>query len=76
MHEDVKKKIIDFFKSKEKVKTKFYMSDIHDAVPEVTKKDLKKIISEMIEEKTLMYFSTGSTTMFQMCVDDVDSKIK
>jgi hypothetical protein len=76
MSEDVKKKILDFFKSKEKVKTKFYINDIHDAVPEVTKKELKKIVNEMIEEKTLMYFSTGSTTMFQLAVDDVDSKIK
>jgi hypothetical protein len=76
MHEDVKQKIIDFFKSKEKVKTKFYMNDIHAAVPEVSKKDLKKIINEMIEEKTLMYFSTGSTTMFQIAEADVDSKIK
>ncbi len=76
MHEDVKQKILDFFKSKEKVKTKFYMSDLHDAVEGVSKKDLKKIVNEMIEEGTLMYFSTGSTTMIQLAQEDVDSKIK
>ena len=76
MSDDVKRIILDFFKSKEKVKTKFYMSDIHDAVEGVTKKDLKKIVNEMITEGTLMYYSTGSTTMIQLAQADVDAKLK
>jgi hypothetical protein len=76
MSDDVKRIILDFFKSKEKVKTKFYMSDIHDAVEGVSKKDLKKIVNEMITEGTLMYYSTGSTTMIQLAQADVDAKLK
>ena len=76
MSDDVKQKILDFFKSKEKIKTKFYMSDIHDAVEGVSKKDLKKIVNEMITEGTLMYYSTGSTTMIQLAQADVDAKLK
>jgi hypothetical protein len=30
----------------------------------------------MISEGTLMYYSTGSTTMIQLAEADVDSKIK
>jgi hypothetical protein len=76
MSDDVKRIILDFFKSKEKVKTKFYMSDIHDAVEGVSKKDLKKIVNEMITEGILMYYSTGSTTMIQLAQADVDAKLK
>ena len=76
MSEDIKQRILDFFKSKEKVKTKFYMNDIHKALSDVPKRELKKVINEMINEGTLMYFSTGSTTMVQLAEEDVDAKIK
>jgi hypothetical protein len=77
MHEDVKQKVLDFFKSKEKTKTKFYMNDLRTVAPEdMSNRDFKKVINEMIAERTLMYFSTGSTTMFQLAEADVDAKIK
>ena len=74
-NEEVKQRILDYFK-KSKGKSKLYLSDLKKPCPELKKKDLKKITVEMIEEGTLMYFSTGSTTMLQLAEDDIDAKIK
>jgi hypothetical protein len=77
MHEDVKQKVLEYFKGKENTKTKFYMNDLRKVAPEdMSNRDFKKVISEMIAEGTLMYFSTGSTTMIQLAEADVDSKMK
>ena len=70
-----KQMIIDFFK-KSKGKTKFYLSDLKKAVPDMKKKELKKVTTEMIEEGTLMYYSTGSSTMLQLPEDDMDAGVK
>ena len=74
-NEDAKQRIIDFFKQS-KGKTKFYLSDLTKPVPELTKKELKKVTTEMIAEGTLMYYSTGSTTMLQLSEADVDAKLQ
>jgi xylose isomerase len=77
MSEEVKQKVLDYFNSKAKVKTKFYMNDLRQVAPEgMTNREFKKVINEMIAEGTLMYYSTGSTTMIQLAEADVDSKIK
>jgi len=77
MSAEVKQAILDYFKGKEKTKTKFYMNDLRKVAPEgMSHREFKKIVNEMIAEGTLMYFSTGSTTMIQLAEADVDSKIK
>jgi len=76
MSDEIRQKVLDYFKSKAKVKTKFYMSDLRKVAPEMPNREFKKIISSMINDGTLMYFSTGSTTMFQLAEEDIDSKIK
>jgi len=77
MSQEIKQKVLDYFKSKEKTKTKFYMNDLRTvAPPEMSNRDFKKVISEMIAEGTLMYYSTGSTTMFQLPEEDVDKQLK
>ena len=76
MSQEIKQRVLDFFKSREHIKTKFYINDLRQVAPEMSNKDFKKLISEMIAEGTLMYFSTGSTTMFQLAEEDVDKKIK
>lgn len=77
LKEETKQKVLDYFESKAPTKTKFYMNDLRKVAPEgVSNRDFKKIITEMITEGTLMYYSTGSTTMIQRAVEDVDSKIK
>lgn len=74
-YEEEKQKIIDFFNNS-KGKTKFYLSDLKKAVPEMKKKELKKVTTEMIDEGTLMYYSTGSSTMLQLPEDDLDAGVK
>ena len=76
MSEEIKQKILDYFESKKKTKTKFYMSDLRKVEPDMPNRQFKKIVSEMINAGTLMYFSTGSTTMFQLAEEDIDAKIK
>ena len=77
MSAEVKQAVLDYFASKSKTKTKFYMNDLRKVAPEgMSNREFKKVISEMIAEGTLMYYSTGSTTMIQLAEDDVDSKIQ
>ncbi|MEW5898279.1 MAG: dissimilatory sulfite reductase D family protein, partial [Bacillota bacterium] len=49
-------------------KSKFYFKDMEKAVqqkiPGAKSRDIKKAASELINEGTLIYFSTGSTTMY------------
>ncbi len=75
-NEELKQQILDFYKSKAKSKTKFYMNDLRKMAPEgMTNREFKKVVNEMISEGSLMYFSTGSTTMIQLSEENVDSKI-
>ena len=74
-YEQEKQMIIDFFKNS-KGKTKFYLSDLTKAVPDMKKKELKKVTTEMIAEGTLAYYSTGSSTMLQIPEDDMDAGVK
>ena len=52
MSDEAKAKILEFIKSKSKAKTKFYMNDLRKPVPDMSKKDVKKVVSEMIEDGT------------------------
>ncbi|MBN2061966.1 MAG: dissimilatory sulfite reductase D family protein [Deltaproteobacteria bacterium] len=64
--EEIKKAILDFAESSKK--TKFYFSDMEKAVrkviPEAKAREVKKAATALVNEEKLMYFSTGSTTMY------------
>ena len=64
--EDLKKAILDFAESSKK--TKFYFKDIEKAVlkidPDANKRMIKKAATALINEEKLIYFSTGSSTMY------------
>ena len=64
--EDIKKVIMDFAESSKK--SKFYFNDIQKAVqkelPDVKARIIKKAATELINEEKLIYFSTGSSTMY------------
>jgi N-acetylmuramic acid 6-phosphate (MurNAc-6-P) etherase len=64
--EDIKQAILDFAnKSK---KSKFYFNDISKAVqkvmPDAKSRMIKKAATALINEEKLIYFSTGSSTMY------------
>ena len=64
-NEEIKQKILEWFNktSREGVKTKFYLKDVVKALSEYDKHDVKKAVNSCIEEESLMWFSTGSTSM-------------
>ncbi len=64
--EDIKKAILDFAETSKK--TKFYFKDLEKAVqeilPDAKPRDIKKAATALINEEKLIYFSTGSSTMY------------
>jgi hypothetical protein len=64
---EVIKDIILDYAGKSK-KTKFYFSDMEKAVkkvmPDIKAREVKKAATALINEEKLMFFSTGSTTMY------------
>jgi hypothetical protein len=64
--EDLKKIIKEFAENSKK--TKFYFNDMEKAVrkvvPEAKAREVKKAATALVNEEVLMFFSTGSTTMY------------
>ncbi len=65
MSEELKQKIEEELKKKSKNKTKFYFSDLAKITGDKPRA-AKKYISEMINEGRLVYWSSGSTTMYSL----------
>ena len=64
--EDIKKVILSFAETSKK--TKFYFKDlekaVHQTMPDVKSREIKKAATSLINEEKLIYFSTGSSTMY------------
>jgi hypothetical protein len=64
--EDIKKAILEFAEGSKK--SKFYFSDMEKAVqekiPGLKAREIKKAASALVNEEKLIYFSTGSSTMY------------
>lgn len=64
--EDIKKAIVEFAEGSKK--TKFYFKDIEKAVqkviPDTKMREVKKACTALINDGTMIYFSTGSSTMY------------
>ena len=64
--EEIRKAILDFAEGSKK--TKFYFNDMEKAVkkvlPDVKARDVKKAATSLVNEEKLIYFSTGSSTMY------------
>lgn len=64
--EEIKKAILEF--AEKSKKTKFYFKDMEKAVkkvvPDAKSREIKKAATELVNEGTLIYFSTGSSTMY------------
>jgi hypothetical protein len=62
-YEEAKEKIVAALQKKQKMKSKFYFNDlakILDMKPRLA----KKLINQMVQEKVLEYWSSGSTSMY------------
>jgi len=64
--EDLKKAILEF--AEKNKKSKFYFSDMEKGVkqiiPDAKTREIKKAASTLVTEEKLIYFSTGSSTMY------------
>jgi hypothetical protein len=70
MSEEEKQAVVNFMKSK-KGKTKHYFNELCKALPDMKMRQAKKVINEMVNEGTLKYWSSGSTTLY-MLPEDAD----
>ncbi|MDL2314220.1 dissimilatory sulfite reductase D family protein [Desulfovibrio sp. OttesenSCG-928-C14] len=62
MNED-QQKIVDFLKSKTN-KSKFYFNDFLEIFPDKGPRDVKKILTSLVNAEELEFWSSGSTTMY------------
>ena len=60
---DEQQKVVDFLKSKTS-KTKFYFQDFLEVFPDKGPRDVKKVLTSMINAEILEFWSSGSTTMY------------
>lgn len=64
--EDLKKAILEF--AQESKKSKFYFNDmekgVQQKIPGAKSREIKKAATALINEEKLIYFSTGSSTMY------------
>jgi len=64
--EDLKKVILEFAENSKK--TKFYFNDMVKAIqkvePNAKAREVKKAATALINEEKLIFFSTGSTTLY------------
>ena len=64
-YEEAKKLIVEQLTKKLKSKSKFYFNDL-SKILEMKPRQAKKIVSKLVEDGVLEYWSSGSTTMYGM----------
>jgi hypothetical protein len=64
--EEIKQTVVGWFQKNAKpgTKTKFYMKDVVKGLPDCDKRAVQKALNDCTVDGTLMYWSTGSSTMF------------
>jgi len=64
-NEELQQKVIEWFtRNSHEGRTKFYLKDVVKGLSgEYEKSDIKKAVNDCTVAGTLMYYSTGSTTM-------------
>ncbi|MBW2060468.1 MAG: sulfite reductase [Deltaproteobacteria bacterium] len=62
---EIKQQILDWLEKKAKSKKMHYLSDIAKGIG-LKKKEIKKVVQGMIEDHSLEYWSSGSTTYYML----------
>lgn len=64
--EELRKAILEFAETSKK--SKFYFMDmekaVHKVIPGAKARDIKKAATSLVNEEKLIFFSTGSSTMY------------
>ena len=63
---DDKDVVVEFLNSKSGSKSKFYFKDFLEQFPDKGPRDVKKILTKLVNEEVLEFWSSGSTTMYGM----------
>ncbi len=61
---DEQKQIVLDFLTGKKGKTKFYFNDFTKLFPDMKAREVKKILTALVNEQKLEFWSSGSTTMY------------
>jgi hypothetical protein len=61
--EEAKQLIVDTLEKKSKTKSKFYLKDFYAILPDMKNREVKNLVNRMVQEGTLEYWSSGSTTL-------------
>ena len=59
-----KQAILDFLEEKSKTKSKFYFNDFLPLFPDKGPREVKKILTALINEEKIEFWSSGSTSMY------------
>ncbi|MGE4195145.1 MAG: dissimilatory sulfite reductase D family protein [Pseudodesulfovibrio sp.] len=59
-----KAEIIKFCEDKSGSKTKFYFNDFTKLFPDEKSRDVKKLLTQLVQEEKMVFWSSGSTTMY------------
>ena len=62
--EEEKAKIIEFLNDKAGSKSKFYFQDFCKVFEDKKPREVKKILTDLVNDGTMEYWSSGSTTMY------------
>ena len=63
---DDKDVVVEFLNSKSGSKSKFYFKDFLELFHDKGPRDVKKILTKLVNEEVLEFWSSGSTTMYGM----------
>jgi hypothetical protein len=61
---EAKQIIIDELKKRKPVKTKFYLKDFYKILSGMKRREVNKLVNDMVQERILEYWSSGSTTLY------------
>ncbi len=59
-----KAEILKFLEEKTGAKSKFYFNDFTKLFPDEKARDVKKILTELVKDEKMEYWSSGSTTLY------------
>lgn len=67
MSAETKAKVLEWFQEKSKgEKKKFYIKDVVKGLPAEDRHAIQDVVKELLDEETLKYWSSGSTTYLML----------
>lgn len=62
--EEGKAKIVGFLEEKSAKKSKFYFNDFVALFDDAKPREVKKVLTQLVKDEVVEYWSSGSTTMY------------